>query len=370
MGGYFEYLGPIIPYTFGLYIFIITVVALIYNFRDRWPRRVEESLKQSFFTKREQRDRPDCHARFRAYFRGQSFECTYDSPYLRPQWRYALVVWRFIGFNYMFGVSFMWNYVNNPESAIFFTLWNVDILSLYFLLSFICSVIGLRHHSRYSQYGHQPSWDAISSVHGMESSPVHHPDPLSPAAFVASDPSASLYWSEPLQRLGYVVQMLFEVAGASAFFVTVVAFTTLDSEFALWNVSIHFVTSILMLGEALLNNMAVRWEHVALQVSWPVLYLIYCWPMTKEGVLNHWPYFFLNTDTVTIFIWYALLLGADMLFFGIFWLLNWWKRRYLTRLILRCTQTNNANTTNNTPQTFRRESLLSQANSMSIDHFI
>jgi len=203
----------------------------------------------------------------------------------------VLLLWRIACFCFHFGIGFLWNYINDPGSSKYFTLWNVDLLSLYFFLAMFCSIIGLLYRYSFNFYSRS-----------------------------GENFDASLYWSPHLINFGYAVQILFEITGGSAFFITVIAFTTLDSKFDFWNVTHHFASSMSMLVEALLTSMPCRWEHVLLNLTWALMYLIFIWPMVHYHVLHDWPYFFLQANSLTVYIWYVILFALDILFFYIFWL--------------------------------------------------
>jgi hypothetical protein len=67
--------------------------------------------------------------------------------------------------------------------------------------------------------------------------------------------------------------------------------------------------------------MDARFEHIVLNLSWALLYLIFIWPVVAGGALSHWPYFFLDTDSASVYAWYTILYVVDVIFFIIFWLI-------------------------------------------------
>eukprot|EP01031_Cornospumella_fuschlensis_P027101 gene27101-32745_t len=177
-------------------------------------------------------------------------------------------------------------------NAFYFTLWNVDLVTLFYLLATIASI------NRLYLTAYHPS---------AEDTPRY------------------------LRMLSNSVQIIFEFATATAFFVTLVAFTALNPHFAFWNVNQHFVTSMSLLGELMLNKMGARYEHVIFQISWAFLYLLFCWPMVASGALPEWPYFFLKTGSAAVFAYYAVLFLLNVVFFLLFCLLVRCKERFLTR---------------------------------------
>jgi hypothetical protein len=128
-----------------------------------------------------------------------------------------------------------------------------------------------------------------------------------------------VYWSESMIAFGHMIQILYQIAGSTAFFITVVAFTSLNPHFSFWNVNNHFITSMSFLGELFLNNMTVRWEHVVFNITWALIYLVFAWIMRITNVLSGWPYFFLATNTQVVFLWYVGLFLLNILLYYIFW---------------------------------------------------
>jgi hypothetical protein len=128
-----------------------------------------------------------------------------------------------------------------------------------------------------------------------------------------------IYWSDSMIAFGHMIQILYQIAGSTAFFITVVAFTSLNPHFSFWNVNNHFITSMSFLGELFLNNMTVRWEHVVFNITWALIYLVFAWIMRITNVLSGWPYFFLATNTQVVFLWYVGLFLLNILLYYIFW---------------------------------------------------
>jgi hypothetical protein len=222
------------------------------------------------------------------FFTGDQFEFCYWSCIGLPG-PAILLVTRAISFAYLFGISFVAREIIDPEFPISFTSWNIHLLWIYFLSATIASMIGLHH------------------------------DDCSFSILSASNQSLPPYWSQFVSRFGYILQFMFAVAGSTAFFVTFVAFTFLDHRFEFWNASFHFVTSLSVFFELVLNRIVVRWEHLVLSLSWSFLYLIFSWIIVQTGVISHWPYFFLDTSTPTVFLWYMGLMLLNSVFYCIFW---------------------------------------------------
>jgi hypothetical protein len=333
--GKYRYLSGVIGYTFALYAFVVLVFATLYYYcrQGRKNNRgqggccakssVEDELELS---PRKQSEMSKCcgtgelAASVQEYFDGKSFEYVYRPAFIgNYTWMGILLTWRVIAFCYLFAIPFLWNYSINPVGAAFFTLWNIDLLCLYFFLTIIASIIGFRNNGSFEHLCRHSSWEVVSNSDHQTRFSV--PATVAPTNFSSTSVNEkSDFWSKSLQQYGFALQILFEIAGATAFFVTVIAFATLNHKFVFFNTSEHFVTSIFMLGELILNDMDVRWEHILLNLAWAVIYLIYVWPMTRFGALTHWPYFFLETETTGVFVWYTILFIADVIFYFIFYL--------------------------------------------------
>lgn len=168
--GDFAYFGPIIPFTFVVYFFVVLTFGLCYNC---CCCRGNKPFSNSFV----------------AFFQGKPFQYTYRSSTICGT--YLLLLWRIACFCFFFGITFLWNYSISPNSAIYFTLWNINLFSLFYFLAMICSFIGVTYDEQ----------------------------------FIAS---SGKFWSDHLVRFGWAVQILFVITGGTAFFVTVIDFVALD----------------------------------------------------------------------------------------------------------------------------------------------
>jgi hypothetical protein len=173
------------------------------------------------------------------------------------------------------------NYPNIDISLIFFTNWNIIMVSVYFTLSFTSSLIG-------HEYGGD-----ISDDHKL----------------------ILQNWSNKTSILGKIIHVLFEVLGSTALLVTVVAFNFLNPEFEFWNITQHLMQTIAFLIEMFLNNMHVKLISLYLCLLWAVIYVCFIWIMVGTGIVKDWPYFFLNTDTSNCFLWYNGLFIGDTTFY-------------------------------------------------------
>ena len=128
------------------------------------------------------------------------------------------------------------------------------------------------------------------------------------------------------------VHILFEYLGATAFLITVLDFTLLNSSFqSQLNVDMHFITSISFLIELSLNRMTVYIDHFRFMAYWFILYTVVIWATTYTNAtgLNDWPYDFLSTDTTTSFLWYEIIIVATIIFYCIWTLMSHLKFKYI-----------------------------------------
>lgn len=283
--GMFKYLGAIIPVAFAEYILVIIIVLLYYKKHASTSETISSdlSLFEKFFYGKN----------FSFTYKG-SFSTKYDSSSIKLS-TWILLFTRCMFFSYFVGIGFLYNYIHaGGDIAYFFTLWNIDLIAVYYTFVLIASIIGVYYDSNISQEG-----------------------------------SDETNWSPKMQNFGYIIQILFEVAGGSALFITIVAFTLLDPYFHFWNVTDHFLTSCSLIVELFLNSMHVRWEHMVFNISWAMTYLIFIWPLIATRTRNEWPYNFLKLNSSACFIWYTMLLVVNIVFYMLFYMLSYIKSRYI-----------------------------------------
>lgn len=237
------------------------------------------------------------------YFGVLPFQFTYSSLNIYGG-SVLLLCTRIASFCYIFGLSGLWNFIRNDwNNLYYFTLWNVIMISVYYAMAVASSVIGLVYHADYvsnTTTGIENSWMAVDAPASAEKK----------------------YWSDHVQRLSFCMQILFQVAGASALFVTVIAFSFLDPSFVFWNVSAHFVTTMTFLAEMAQNSMIIRWHHVVLNMLWAVIYLLYIWPAVATRQVTNWPYSFLETGSAGSFGWYFALFFINVVFYMLWYYLS------------------------------------------------
>jgi hypothetical protein len=224
------------------------------------------------------------------------FEDAFES--YSPAMSYVLLITRFLSFGYILGVGVIASYIkNNGYIWFYFTFWNLELLSVFYLLAMSCSILGI--------------WTRDSDTIRL------------PRKYDVEEASISsvksISWSADIVRLGFATQVFFEVCGGTAIFITVVAFIFLDRSFSFWNVTHHFITTMSLLLEMSLNRIPVRLDHFAYNISWSMLYLIFIWPLVVLGNIKSWPYFFLAVDTPSCYAWYTGFVVAIVVFYLIFY---------------------------------------------------
>jgi hypothetical protein len=205
----------------------------------------------------------------------------------------ALLCSRFLSFGYLCGVGVLYraDLVGFKADTVgwqFFTSWNLYMLSFYYSVALLASLIGVNIKRR----------DGHLEVETVEN------------------------WSIFRQRLGVAVYILYEVLGASAFMVTTVAFTLLDSNPSFWNCTFHLATTISIIIELALNRMTVKLMHMPFGLSWAMLYTSFIWLTVWLGGVSSWPYPFLDTSTPYCLLWYSGLVICFLVYFCLFTFLS------------------------------------------------
>src|SRR6185312_4142938 len=98
-------------------------------------------------------------------------------------------------FCYFCGVSFIWGYIAfHGNLYYFFTMWNIELISLYYCLALISSCIGF-----YDEYQKENS-DLRGTITSVQDTPNNRP------LYYSTENSN---WSDATVFLGYTVQILF-----------------------------------------------------------------------------------------------------------------------------------------------------------------
>lgn len=283
--GKFQYLGGIIPFMIGEYILVAIVILWLHNRKRLILNKDREPLNL-----------------FHSYLNSKCFEDVYHSHIGTLQWNIVLLLWRLGCFLFFLIVPCIENYADeNGYNYKYFTQWNIDWIVVYYMMATSLSIVGV-----YSEIYSSKNLDQGSD------------EPLSGDEFATKKKSSTVEWSYTFQVLGHATHVLFEIAGGSALFVTVIDFTLLGGRFTFMNTSLHFVTSLSLLTELCLNSIEVRWEHLLLNLGWALFYLIFIWPAVSLNTVKEWPYGFLDTSSPSCFAWYTFLFIVNVLFYS-FW---------------------------------------------------
>lgn len=215
------------------------------------------------------------------------FHNTYTSIF-GEKYNILLLVTRFITFGFFFSIALLLSFIEeNPHAWNYFTLWNVMIISLYFLLASISSFLGCFYNVEI-----QASLDRAKLSHGVELD----------------------NWSKYVPLLSRAVHIVFEVAGATGLLITVVNFILLNPEFSFWNVSHHFLTSCVLLLEMCQVRLPVVMLHYPFNLTWVSIFTVFTWIIVSLDI-RYWPYPFMVANDWTCVLWYSGLMVLNFLFY-------------------------------------------------------
>lgn len=210
-------------------------------------------------------------------------------------WDLLLLIFRMCCLGFFLGVGCIDNYiVHNGDNSYFFTTWNIELISIYYLLATSLSFIGVY----YSRSRHSPYQENI-------------------------------VWSRYLHVLANALHVLYEVAASTAFFITTINFCFLNDHFSYWNTVVHFATTCSFIVECFLSSWYVEPLHFAFELSWAILYLIVTWALVTTDVISDWPYDFLETQSPSSFAWYGGLFVGVGVFYGLHYGLYVLKRIFI-----------------------------------------
>lgn len=294
----FRYLGFIIP------ISIIEIICIFFAFR--YYNNIKKEKEAAEYDERvsisDRKITSESYNTVLIY----SFERVYLG-YGKKEWTTKLLCFtRFICFFYFMGIAFIYNFARvhegetkpTPELSIqYFTNWNIILVSIYYMLAFSSSCIGIKYGSGYSDD------NGLGSIERSD-------------------------WDKKVILLGKIQNIIFEVEGATALLVTIVSFGLLDHSLDFWNITPHLFQTISFLIEMSLNRLHVNFEHAPINLFWAGLYCCFVWPLVATGVMEKWPYFFFHTDTAACFIWYNGLFIADIGFYSMWYGLSYIKYKH------------------------------------------
>lgn len=228
----------------------------------------------------------------RCYERNESMNSINESHFnsLSFVFTWILFLWRLCCCYYFLAIPTLWGLAvrDRGSGIIYFTDWNFLLISAHYFFLSIASAIGVYH------------WTSFRSHLFL--------NPLG---------SSNSFWSKYVQYFGNALQISYAFTGATALFITIVAYVTLEHNFYLWNVSAHFATSISFLVDGLINRMMIRGEHLVFNFLWIFVYIVFIWGLVGSRTRTNWPYFFLETKSSAVFVWYVILFVVNIVFFFI-----------------------------------------------------
>jgi hypothetical protein len=274
------FLPWIIFYVFGLYLVLIVITIALYNIGYCKPAdEITDIECGEVYDGRDSRNLVIIRSGF-SFFSEHRFERTYLTIFRSRAGCIILLITRLLTFLYFAVVPLAMIYVrDNGRNAIYFSTWHVCFITLYFLLATICSLVGV-------------CFECTRTVNDYTN-----------------------IWPEWLRAFGSMVQVLYAVAGGTAFFVTTFVYAGGERTFDVWDVSQHLLISLVFVPELLLNLMEVRPEHLVINEGWILSYLCFIWPMVATGNIPTWPYAPLDVSTRYAFAWYV---GLGALSCGLF----------------------------------------------------
>mmetsp|Transcript_20399 Transcript_20399/g.44142 ORF Transcript_20399/g.44142 Transcript_20399/m.44142 type:complete len:143 (-) Transcript_20399:2-430(-) len=130
----FAYLPAIIPITIIVYSLVCVLVLYLYSrqLKGTGPMTVSSVLK--------------------SYFSVLPPQATYLSLVPLPGGQALLLLTRLLSLLYLFSVA-LWSYIREDGGNLkYFTLWNMNMLSVYFAAAGVSSMVGLAYHADFMRY--------------------------------------------------------------------------------------------------------------------------------------------------------------------------------------------------------------------------
>ena len=266
--GQFKYLGAIIALVTILFVVIIGTFALL--------KKYTNYLERPIFDGKTLDKAGGTHDLLKQNSWGIRMLCLT---------RFIFFIW-FAVFNTVYRMFFI-----SPRGWNYYTNWNIYLIGFYYTFALICAVLVVKKES-------------------------FHWTPLVKAR---------------ADVIAKIASILYTVAGSAAIMISVLNFILLNPSFTFWNVTLHLSTSVSLFVDMSLNDMTVNAQDVIFSIVWPYCYLIFIWPIVKEGVRGGWPYFFVETEKASAFFWYFFLFFLSIVFFALFYGLHCGKEVLITR---------------------------------------
>jgi hypothetical protein len=198
----------------------------------------------------------------------------------------GLLVFRLVAFGWLGILGMITHFALYPYGWHYYTNWNIILISFYFLMASITSILQV------TPYGQSTT-----------------PTPSSSATT-----SGMIVRAKAMARLGQTSGACFGFVASSALMVTVLNYMLLSANGKFWNTVLHGTQTILITMEMCVNDIQINRQEVVLAVSWPMLYVVFIWPVVAEGV-KEWPYFFVEVGRSSAFVWYHILFLLSIIFF-------------------------------------------------------
>ncbi|KAL3695575.1 hypothetical protein R1sor_009651 [Riccia sorocarpa] len=219
----------------------------------------------------------------------------------------VLLGFRLFAFFYMLSLL-LWNlYLGGIWIFNFFTQWTFSLLTAYFGVAAWVSYKHCRHlkyggtkfNSEFSEEQVKLTGEKGISV-DLSDTRVHVSEPEAPKKEITSP-----------GLVGYVMQIMFQVAGAAVFMTDFVYWLILvpyvlpkTHKHNFIDINLHVVNAVLLAIEILLNNMYYPWFRISYVVFWTCSYVFVQWILHAVGS-SWWPYPFLDLATPFAPLWYA-----------------------------------------------------------------
>lgn len=255
--GRFRYFGTVVTLTTILFVLFIVIFGLL----KKYTKILEKPLSHG----KSLESTGGVHALMNNKKCGIFVLCTL---------RFIFFVW-FALFNTMYRMLFL-----SPRSWHYYTNWNIYLIGFYNTFALTCSTLMIKKE------------------------------------LYALSPKETVY----AEYISLLAGVFYTTAGSAALMITVLNFALLNPDPTFWNLTLHLSTTVSLLVDMSLNDMSVNPQDVLFSVLWPFCYLVFIWPIVKEGVRGEWPYFFVETETAMCFFWYLFLFFISVVFFGVFYL--------------------------------------------------
>ena len=254
--GRFKYFGAIVALTTILFVLFMATFCFL--------KKYTTFLKKSLTDGKSLENTGGVHALLKKEKYGIFSLCTL---------RFLFFVW-FALFNTVYRMLFL-----HPRSWNYYTDWNIYLIGFYYTFALISTLLLIKKEN-----------------------------------FLLSA-RETIY----AENISLVAGVLYTTAGSAALMITVLNFLLLNPDPTFWNLTLHLSTTLSLLLDMCLNDMTVNLQDLIFSVVWPFLYVSFIWPIVKEGVRGDWPYFFVETETLSCFFWYIFLFFISVVFFGIFY---------------------------------------------------